>query len=201
MVCGISALLLMALHALPKILCSAALDKVWTVCMIILGLFVLIWFFYGSYQIYSVYPPNYEKNITDPDENNRNFFTSAEPDNKLAPALDNRNQSLLNLNQNQSIQNLNQNQSLLNPNQTQTIKNSQTWKRLIQTSAPISSEHLKAPAPQRVSSAVAYCNKTLYLLSFWSTTLIYALAANALLISFCLYGCMALVNILTKYSF
>ncbi|CAB1433506.1 unnamed protein product [Pleuronectes platessa] len=83
MVCGISALLVIGLFALPKLLCPATpRNTLWTVCIISLLLFVFIWFLYGSFQIYSVFPPNYEKNIPDPNRVNNTVYAPPTPDNK-----------------------------------------------------------------------------------------------------------------------
>ncbi|XP_018557100.1 uncharacterized protein LOC108900500 [Lates calcarifer] len=186
MVCGILALVLMGLFALPKLICPAKQDSIaWTVCILSLVLFVFIWFIYGSYQIYSVYPPNYNKNITDPNRVNNSFYT---PDNKLGLTLENQNHSLPNL------------------NQTQVISNNQTLRMLIQTLAlsnthsKTNREHLNAPQGH-VMAVVPYCDRTLYLLAFWTTTLVYALAGNALVITICVCCFMKVLVKLVEYVF
>lgn len=139
----------------------------------------------GSYQIYSVYPPNYNKNITDPNRVNNSFYT---PDNKLGLTLENQNHSLPNL------------------NQTQVISNNQTLRMLIQTLAlsnthsKTNREHLNAPQGH-VMAVVPYCDRTLYLLAFWTTTLVYALAGNALVITICVCCFMKVLVKLVEYVF
>ncbi|XP_019963824.2 uncharacterized protein [Paralichthys olivaceus] len=186
MVCGISALLVIGLLALPKLLCPAApRSTLWTVCIISLLLFVFIWFLYGSVQIYSVYPPNYEKNITNPGKINNSVYDSPAPDNKLDLPLEN--------------------QSLANLNHTGIIHNNLTVRKLIQTlslgniSNKTNREHLAASQAQHVISSEAYCDKTVYLFAFWTTTLVYILVGHALVISFCICGFMKITDLFTKY--
>ncbi|XP_044068812.1 uncharacterized protein LOC122883756 isoform X2 [Siniperca chuatsi] len=181
MVCGIMALLIMGLFALPKFFYPAALgSRIWALWILSLVLFFLIWFVYGSYQIYSVYPPNYAKNTTDPNSFNDSVLTPAAPDNNLGLTLENQNQSLPNL------------------NQTWMINTNRTLRKLIQTlalsniSSEINREHLNAT--QLVSTAVPYCDRTVYLFAFWTTTLVYVFAANVLVTIICLYGFMKITN-------
>ncbi|XP_040919415.1 uncharacterized protein LOC121199034 [Toxotes jaculatrix] len=188
MLCGILALLLMVLVALPKFLCpTAQSNTVWTVLLISLILFVLIWFFFGSYQVYSVYPPNYDKNITDPNTVNNTIYSPTAPASKLGLTLENQNQSLPNFNQSHVIHN---NQSLMKPISTLAPRN---------TSSKTSGEHLNASQAQRVMAVVPYCNRTVYLFAFWTNTLVYVFAGNALVIFICLYGCMAVTEKVGKY--
>ncbi|XP_071331186.1 uncharacterized protein [Trachinotus anak] len=245
LVCGILALLLMGLIAVPNFLCPLETgNKIWTVLVLSLVLFAFIWFFFGSYQVYSVYPPNYNKNITIHSRVNTSIYPPTAPGNKLGPTLQNQSQSLnqslnlnqsqsqslnqslnlnqsqsqslnqsLNLNQNQSQSlnqslNLNQSQSqsqsLPNLNHTQMINNNQTLRKLIQTLASIyisngtHREHLKAPQGHHVLGVVPYCDRTVYLFAFWTTTLVYILAGNALVMFICLYGFMKITNKMTE---
>uniref|UniRef100_A0A3P8UY76 Uncharacterized protein n=1 Tax=Cynoglossus semilaevis TaxID=244447 RepID=A0A3P8UY76_CYNSE len=57
------------------------------------------------------------------------------------------------------------------------------------------------PAADQAEATKAYCDKTLYLLAFWATTMIYVFAGNALLIMACLYGCMGIMNMITNHLF
>ncbi|XP_035014838.2 uncharacterized protein LOC118110833 [Hippoglossus stenolepis] len=186
MVCGISALLVIGLFALPKLLCPAApRNTLWTVCIISLLLFVFIWFLYGSFQIYSVFPPNYEKNIPDPNRVNNSVYAPPTPDNKVDLPLEN--------------------QSLSNLNHTRIVYNNQTVRKLIQTlfldniSNKTNRQHLNASQAQPVMASVAYCDKTVYMFAFWTTTLVYVLVGNALVISFCLCGFMKITDLLSNY--
>lgn len=52
MVCGISSLLILGLFALPKLPCPAApSNTIWTLLILSLVLFVVIWFFYGKLHV------------------------------------------------------------------------------------------------------------------------------------------------------
>ncbi|XP_040007973.1 uncharacterized protein LOC120803524 isoform X2 [Xiphias gladius] len=179
MVLGILALLVMGVLALPRLLCPAAQGKtIWSVLLLSLVLFIFVWFLYGSYQIYSVYPPNYDKNITDPKRVNNSVDTPTAPDSKLGLTLEKQNQSLPNL------------------NQTRLINNNQTLRKLIQTlalgniSSKTNREHLNAPQARRVMAAVPYCDRTVYLFAFWTTTLAYVFAGKTLITIIFLYGFM-----------
>ncbi|XP_026187969.1 uncharacterized protein LOC113145447 isoform X2 [Mastacembelus armatus] len=127
----------------------------------------------GSYQVYSLYPPNYDKNTTDPNKTNNSIHTPAVPDNKL------------------SLTPQNQNQSLPDANHT---SNNQTLRKAIlalaasNISTKINGEHLNAP------QAALYCDRTLYLFAFWTTTLLCVLAGNTVVIILCLYGFMYVGN-------
>ncbi|XP_022617417.1 uncharacterized protein LOC111233798 [Seriola dumerili] len=180
---GILALLVMGLFALPKFLCAAASgSRIWTVCNLSLVLFAFIWFFYGSYQVYSVYPPNYNKNITSQSTVNTSIYPPTAPDNKLGLILQNWNQSRPNL------------------NHTKMINDKQTSRKLIQTlaSSKTNREHLNAPQARRVTTVVPYCDRTMYLFAFWTTTLVYAIAGNTLVMILCLYGFMKITSKITE---
>ncbi|XP_010745154.2 uncharacterized protein LOC104931765 [Larimichthys crocea] len=195
MVCGMLALLLMGLFALPKLICPTAPgNMIWTVWIISLLLFVFIWFICGSYYIYSVYPPNYIKITLDPHSFN-NSITKP---------------SFIFIDQNQSLPNLNQTGMMSTDTTTPTTtnNNNQTLLDLIQTLAHsnISSETNREDpnTPQALHTAPAaapYCDRTVYLFAFWTTTLVYAFGGNALVILVCIYGFMTIANKLTKYVF
>lgn len=145
----------------------------------------------GSYQIYSVYPPNYIKITSDPHSFNNSIT-------KPSFVLENQNQSLPNLNQT----------GMISTSTTTTNNNNQTLLNLIRTLAHsnISSEtHTEDPnTPQALRTMVAaapYCDRTVYLFAFWTTTLVYAFGGNALVILVCLSGFMTISNKLTKYLF
>lgn len=139
----------------------------------------------GSYQIYSIYPPNYAKITIDP--NHFNHSAPSAPDDKPGLTLENQNKSLPHL------------------NQTWVINNNQTLRNLIQTlalsnvSSETNGEHLNTPHVRRVMAAAPYCNKTVYLFGFWTTTLVYVLAGNLLVIIVCIYGSMKMLTIIATY--
>ncbi|KAM4563765.1 transmembrane protein 272-like isoform 2-T2 [Odontesthes bonariensis] len=65
MVSGIGALMMMASFALPKLLSPTAQShNIWIVWLIALSLLFFVWLLFGSYQIYSIYPPHYDRNTT-----------------------------------------------------------------------------------------------------------------------------------------
>lgn len=198
MVSGIWALLMMALFALPKLLCPAAPGHtVWTVWITILVLFFFMWLLYGksphakivfmpqsifkinrivlrrlfcvsalsgSYQIYSIYPPNYEKNTT---------FSSAH----TTPAQEN-----------QSLPNLNHTWMIRNNRKIHTLALNNTDK-----------SHLNIPHASLVMAAGPYCHRGVYMLAFWTTTLVYVFAGNALVMIICLYGAMECTHKCVEY--
>ncbi|RVE71259.1 hypothetical protein OJAV_G00071950 [Oryzias javanicus] len=66
LVFGILVLLMMLLFAVLRLLCSAAPARVtWSLGAVLL-LLLLLWILFGSYQVYSIYPPVYQRNGTDP---------------------------------------------------------------------------------------------------------------------------------------
>lgn len=72
MVCGILALLIMGLFALPKLLCPAAPgNTIWTLWILSLVLFVFIWFIFGKshLRISISLSPLYISELTDGDWN------------------------------------------------------------------------------------------------------------------------------------
>ncbi|KAM6981903.1 uncharacterized protein LKV04_012593 [Tautogolabrus adspersus] len=182
MVCGIVAVLLMGLLALPKLVCPAAPNSlIWTVCLLSLVLFAFIWFFYGSYLIYSIYPPNYTKS------SNSSIFTPSAADNKPDSSSDqNLNQSRLSLNLTTNNNNNSNNQTLM-----QLI---QSWSLSRNSSSQTNREHLNAAQRLHVEAAAPYCDRTLYLFAFWTITLLYVLSGHTLLIFTCIYG----INKLSK---
>ncbi|KAK2862471.1 hypothetical protein Q5P01_002004 [Channa striata] len=167
-VCGILSLLLMAVFALSKLLCPAAPDNTFrNLWLLILLLFAIIWLLYGSYQVYSIYLPNYDKNLTDTNRTNNSVYSHAlPPDNMLSLPLENQTQRPLNLSRTSMI---NENQTLL---------------EIIQTLAVRSINSHKSTA------AVPYCDRTVYLLAFWTTTLVYVVAGSTIGIILCLVVCM-----------
>ncbi|KAI3351998.1 hypothetical protein L3Q82_020829 [Scortum barcoo] len=188
MVSGMLTLLILGLFALPKLLCPAAPGhRIWTVWILSLVLLFLIWFLYGNYQVYSIYPPNYIQNSIDPNIFNNSVSAHTAPDNKLGLTVEEQNQSLSNL------------------NQTWMTDNKQTLKKLMQTLAlsNISREQIKGTHPNTtergVMSEVPYCDRTVYLFAFWTTTLVYVFAGNALLMIICLYAVMTMTDKFLKY--
>ncbi|XP_047463949.1 uncharacterized protein LOC125021789 [Mugil cephalus] len=180
MVSGICALLLMGLLALPKLLSPAVSNHIiWTVSMLSLVLFVFIWFFYGSYQIYSIHPPNYKKNLT-ASVNSSTIF-----DGKMNSTLG--NQSHPNLNQTWMRDN---NQTLRIQNETFTRSN---------VSSETNRSPPNTPKAHNVLSLVPYCARAVYLFAFWTTTLVYVFAGNTLLILACIYGFMAFTSKCVAY--
>ncbi|KAF3689545.1 hypothetical protein EXN66_Car005217 [Channa argus] len=176
-VCGILALVLMAAFALSKLLCPAAPDNnLQNTWILILVLFAIIWFLYGSYQVYSIYQPNYDKNLTDTNSiNNSMYSTTLPPDNRLSLTLENQNQRLSNLNRTSDFNN---NQTLIEVIQALALSN---------INSKTKGKHLMAP---QVPATVPYCDRTVYLLAFWTTTLVYVVAGNILLTIICLVVCM-----------
>ncbi|KAK2850815.1 hypothetical protein Q5P01_007091 [Channa striata] len=166
---GTLTLLLMALFGLSKLLGPAAPYKtLWKASMCSLVLFHIAWLIYGSYHVYSIYPPNYDKNLNDTNRLNIDIHsTSPPPDHRLGLSPENQNHT----------------QSLQDPNSTSLIHSNQTLMEIIQTlalsnvSSETSGEALNAP---RVAAAVAYCHKTVYLFAFWTTTMVYVFTINAL---------------------
>lgn len=130
-----------------------------------------------------MYPPNYAK--VDPNSFNNSVFAPTAPDNKLGLASENH--------------------SLLIHNQTWMININQTLSELIQTlvlrniSSETNREHLNTSQVGRVMAAVPYCDRTVYLFAFWTTTLVYVFAGNALVIIICLYGFMTITNKLIEF--
>lgn len=61
-----------------------------------------------------------------------------------------------------------------------------------------SSSVIRAPQVSRVTDEAPYCNRTLYLFAFWTTTLVYGFAALGLGMAACFYSCMLLIALLTS---
>lgn len=94
------------------------------------------------------------------------------------------------------------NQSLPLSNQTWAMDHNLTSANLTEP-VPLgnSSSEMKVLQAQQGAPAVAeapYCNRTLYLFAFWTTTLVYGLAGLGLAMSACIYGCMLLLALLTS---
>ncbi|XP_017296466.1 uncharacterized protein LOC108250887 [Kryptolebias marmoratus] len=84
MALGIWALLMSAMFFLPRLLCPGSpRPNIWTVCIVTLLLFFFTWFFLSSYQIYSIFPPDYDRNTT---------ASTSSPD-SILNTLDNQNQN------------------------------------------------------------------------------------------------------------
>ncbi|KAF7210528.1 uncharacterized protein [Nothobranchius furzeri] len=100
MVFGTSALLMTAMLAMPRLLCPGApRPTFWTLLLVTLLLLFFIWFLVGSYQIYSIYPPNYDKNnITDSNSSISGIHSSSDTKLNLAS----KSPRLLRLNQTQT---------------------------------------------------------------------------------------------------
>uniref|UniRef100_UPI003AAFE2E5 uncharacterized protein n=1 Tax=Centroberyx gerrardi TaxID=166262 RepID=UPI003AAFE2E5 len=194
LVSGVVALLLLVHNGLSRLLCSDTAGlcglvlMVWNLC---LALFFFAWFLFGSYHVYSIYPPNYDKNTTDPEYNvtqsnyTRDFLES---DNQFSFTLENRNQNL-----NQTLPNLS------HRNQTWITGDNQTLTNLIQALALSNAnnetmgERRDRPKPSCDAATLPYCDRTLYLFAFWCITLEYVFAGIALLMRCCsvvLLGCM-----------
>ncbi|XP_076597686.1 uncharacterized protein LOC143327300 [Chaetodon auriga] len=186
MVCGIVALLLMAVFALPRLFCPAALgSRIWILCIFSLVLFVFIWFLFGSYHIYSVYPPNYAKITIDPNNFNNSIYSPSAPDNKPDLSLGNHNQSLPNLNQTWVI------------NSNWTLRNLIQALALSSISSKTDREHLNTSQTHAVMATVPYCDRAVYLFAFWTTTLVYVFAGHALVITVCIHGFMKIGDKIT----
>ncbi|XP_041859046.1 uncharacterized protein LOC121651163 [Melanotaenia boesemani] len=176
MVFGIWALVMMASLALPKILCPASpTHVVWTVWIIILSVFFFVWLLFGSYQVYSIYPPNYDRNTSS------NSSSLPAPDSKFS--LTSGNQNLLNL------------------NQTWSISHNQTSGNLTQTSGPSSSNRkTNRKHSDQEPAAAPHCSRTVYLFAFWTTTLVYVAAGLILVTILCVWGLMEAVDKCVKYA-
>ncbi|XP_060914584.1 uncharacterized protein LOC132990365 [Labrus mixtus] len=174
MVCGIVAVLLMGL-ALHKLFCPAAPhSRIWTVCLLSLVLFAFVWILYGSYLIYSMYPPNYTKS------SNSSIFAPSAADNEPDSSSD---------------QNLNQSRPNLTLTGMTNNNNNQTLMQLIQSlsvsrnsSTQTNREHVNAAQRLHVEAAALHCDRMLYLFAFWTTTLVLVASGNTLLIVTWIYG-------------
>ncbi|KAM7411005.1 hypothetical protein PAMA_021131 [Pampus argenteus] len=102
-----------------------------------------------------------------PPNYNKNIYP-APPDNKL----------------NLTLQDQNQNHTLIS-------RNDQTLMKLIQSLAvsnKTSRAHLNPPRARQL----LYCNRTVYLFAFWTTTLVYVVVGKSLFMTICFYGFMKL---------
>ncbi|XP_023194467.1 uncharacterized protein LOC111609558 [Xiphophorus maculatus] len=175
MVFGILVLLMMALFALPKLLSPAAQShSAWVVSFTILLFLSSVWLLVGSYHVYSIYPPDYEKNTTDSDSSTRRIGV---PD-----PLTSENQSLHSRNRSQNLWETIQ---ILNSTNRGTNRN------------PTGAQQ----QPQQVASVSPYCNRTVYLFAFWTTTLVLVIVGNALLLIICLYGFMKCIDVFVHYLY
>ncbi|XP_078806145.1 uncharacterized protein LOC144993963 isoform X2 [Oryzias latipes] len=134
LVFGIWVMLMMVFFTVQKLLCSAAPARItWTLGAIFI-LLLLLWILFGSYQVYSIYPPNYQKNET---------------------------------------------------NLSSTLQKSFTAEMLLNSTA--------------FREGGRFCNRSLYLLAFWSTTLLYVLAGSTLLGMLCMCACMKGVEVFVQH--
>ncbi|XP_044000083.1 uncharacterized protein LOC122846868 [Gambusia affinis] len=169
MVFGILGLLMMALFTLPKLLSPAAqTHSAWVVFFTILLLLFFVWLLVGSYHVYSIYPPNYEKNTTGSNSSTRRISV---PD-----LLTSENQSLHSQNYSQNLWEM-----------IQILNNTNT--------NPTSAQQ----QPHQVVSVSPYCNKTVYLFAFWTTTLVLVIVGNTLVLIICLYGFMKCIDVFVQY--
>ncbi|XP_071371592.1 uncharacterized protein [Centroberyx affinis] len=165
LVSGVAALLLMVPNGLG-LSAPEQRGSVFIVCNSCLGLFFFIWFLFGSYHVYSIYPPNYDKTTTDPERNvtqsnvTQSNYTRdfSERDNRSNFTLENQNQ-----NRNQTLPNLS------HRNRTRIKDDNQTLTNLIQALA-LSNANKETMGERRDR---AYCDRTLYLFAFWCITLVY----------------------------
>ncbi|KAF6739808.1 hypothetical protein FQA47_016136 [Oryzias melastigma] len=131
LVFGVWVLLLMLLFSGLKLLCSAAPAGVtWTLGAIFI-LLLLLWILFGSYQVYSIYPPDYQRNETDP----------SGPPQDGVPA-----------------------------------ENGSSFRE-----------------------GGRFCNRSLYLLAFWTTTIVHVLAGSTLLGTLCLCASMKGVEVFVQH--
>lgn len=137
----------------------------------------------GSYQIYVIYQPSYTKITIDPKDLNNTAYN---------PTSDNTNLYLEN-----------QNKTLPRINQTWVIDSNQTFLNLTETSLSSVSSETNEEYPivaqmGRVMAAAPYCHKTLYLFAFWTTTIVYILAAIGLVMTVCMFGCLKLATVISS---
>ncbi|XP_014891377.1 uncharacterized protein LOC106949556 [Poecilia latipinna] len=175
MVFGILVLLVMALITLLKLLSpSAQSHSTWVVFFTILLFLFIVWLVFGSYYVYSIYPPNYEKTTTASNSSTRRISI---PD--------------LLTSENQSLHSRNHSLNLWETIQILNITNRGTNGNL--TSAQ--------QQPHQVTSVSPYCNRTMYLFAFWTTTLVLVVVGNALLLIVCLYGFMKCIDVFVQYLY
>ncbi|KAM9341971.1 uncharacterized protein KZ484_014655 isoform 1-T2 [Pholidichthys leucotaenia] len=158
---GIWLVLMMGLFALPKLYPAASDHKLWAKALYTLCVLFFAGLIYGNYQVYSIYQPNYDKNIAISNTSTHDINAPTTPEAKLNLNLDKG--------------------SLLPINQTGMISNNQTLWKLIQTLAHSSSGDRNTER----TTAVLYCNWVVYMFAFYTTTLVYILIGNILLSIFC----------------
>lgn len=88
-------------------------------------------------------------------------------------------------------------------NQTWVIDSNQTFLNLTETSLGNVSSESDEEYPivarmGRVMAVAPYCHKTLYLFAFWTTTIVYILAAIGLVMTVCTFGCLKLATVLSN---
>ncbi|XP_029932482.1 uncharacterized protein LOC115376832 [Myripristis murdjan] len=194
-VSGAGSLLLTAHLAFPKFIGwneDGLGFKSWLYYNISLSLFLFIWFIFGSYHVYSIYPPNYNKDTADAKHNtslNSSTPDFSERDNKVNFALESRDLTFPNLSRQNQSWVANDNQSVIG---------------MIQSLAftVVSNETITGqPEPSQPIGVRPHCNRTVYLFAFWTITLIYGFAAFSLLIVGCTFSCLAALKLLTVLPF
>ncbi|KAK5609904.1 hypothetical protein CRENBAI_013549 [Crenichthys baileyi] len=130
----------------------------------------------GSYHIYSIYPPNYNKNTTGSNSSTRKIYAITSPDSLTS--------------ENQSLQSFNHSQIFWGMIQTGALKN---------MSRRTNRDLKNTQQPHEVVAVLPYCNRTVYLFAFWTTTLVHVLVGNALLLIICLYGFMKCMDVFVRH--
>ncbi|XP_071768665.1 uncharacterized protein LOC139922118 [Centroberyx gerrardi] len=198
LVSGVAALLLTVYNALglnvPG-LCGSIL-MAWNFS---LTLFFFIWFLFGSYHVYSIYPPNYDKTTTDPEHNvTQSNYTRdfSERDNRSNFTLENQNQE-----RNQTLSNLSHRNRTWIKDDNQTLTNLIQALALSNANNETMGERRDRPKASRGPAALPYCDRTLYLFAFWCITLVYGFAGVGLLMLCCLFSCMKSLDCLTNFMY
>ncbi|MEQ2213011.1 hypothetical protein XENOCAPTIV_008228 [Xenoophorus captivus] len=174
---GILALLMMVMFTLLKFLSPAAQShNIWIMCIIILLFLFFACLLFGSYHIYSIYPPNYNKNTTGSNSSTRKIYAVTSPNSLTS--------------ENQSLQSSNHSQIFWGMIQTGALKNmSRRTNRDLKNSQQL----------HEVVAVLPYCNRTMYLFAFWTTTLVHVLVGNTLLLIICLYGFMKCMDVFVRH--
>lgn len=195
LVFGLTTMVLMLLVALPLVLklnLAAHLRMAFCckILFVILALFLVCWFFFGSYAIYSVHPVNYNQNITSITHPQKMNLTFTGLHHEVNPPIENHNHTISN--QTTDINN----PILNNQSSNQTRPPDGNHKHLIHMDPYL-------PLPNGTQSqmvrVILYCNRTLYLFAFWTTTLVYGLLGVSLFTLCCLCGSMKIVDCFVKH--
>lgn len=134
----------------------------------------------GSYHIYVIYQPSFTKPTINPKGLNNSAYSSPDPN------VEASNQTLSLFNQTQDTDS-----NLTSANLTDTVV-------LGNQSSEMKEEALTALQVAGVTDPAPYCDRTLYLFAFWTTTLVYGFAALGLGMSACFYCCITLTALLTS---